>query len=59
MTRQFNFCASDEAVEMGMGSLQANDGIVRSGACYDLQGRRLTAPKHGINVQQGYKFVVR
>ena len=59
MTRQFNFCASDEAVEMGMGSLQANGDIVRSGTCYDLQGRRLTAPKHGINVQQGYKFVVR
>lgn len=44
------------AAPAGISSV-VNDGVKAPAACYDLQGRRVTKPEHGVYIQDGRRIV--
>lgn len=58
MTRQFNFCVSEEAVTQGITPLISHPSPLDSQSYYDLQGRKASVPVgKSIHILQGKKIL--
>lgn len=54
-----SFDLSSIATTTGITGVKASESKYGNGHIYDLQGRRLSQPVHGINIKDGQKFIVR